>query len=240
LQQGGTTLIVVTAGLLRQWHDEIGEHCEEKHGNRRGIGRYNFYRAKNHKDSSDPLKDLQAYDILITTYEEVAKSYPLADPPPEMTDKAQRDAWWEDYYEQKKGFLHQMRFHRVVLDEAHIIRNPGGQKARACAALEATHYWCLTGTPCVNGVFDLWTLLSFVQYPLEYGYDTFKATFCTHADDESEVALTEMLAKSMIRRTHADQLFDARIVTLPDLGALTLTVNFNPVERAVYEIIETR
>lgn len=239
-QQGGTTLIVVTAGLLQQWLDEVGEHCVERTGNGKGINEFKIYRAAHEKGSGNPLKSLKAHDILITTYEEVANSFPLRDPPPEMTDKNERDEWWEDHFEDNKGLLHRMHFHRVVLDEAHIVRNPGGKKARACAALKATHRWCLTGTPCVNGNFDLWSLLSFIQYPLEYGYDSFKATFCTHADDESEAALTEMLAKCMIRRTHADELFDARIVTLPDLGKLTLEVNFNPVERAVYEIIETR
>ncbi|GAB7343261.1 hypothetical protein MBLNU457_1317t1 [Dothideomycetes sp. NU457] len=238
-EQGGTTLIVVTAGLLDQWFNEIGEHCEVKKGNHRGVGNYKIYRAAQVARERDPLDSLKSFDILLTTYEEVARSFPLAEPPPEMTDKDERDEWWDNHYEEGKGLLHQMHFHRIVLDEAHMIRNPGGKKARACAALTATHHWCLTGTPCVNGVFDLWSLLSFIQYPLEYGYDSFKATFCTHADDESEAALTDMLARSMIRRTHADQLFDARIVTLPDLGSLTFVVNLNPVERAVYEIIET-
>lgn len=176
---------------------------------------------------------------MITTYEEVARSFPLRDAPPEITDKNERDEWWADHFEENRGLLHSMHFHRVVLDEAHLIRNPGSKKARACAALKATHHWCLTGTPCMNGVYDLWSLLSFIQYPLEYGFDSFKATFCKRRDDESEAALTEMLAKSLMRRTHSDQLFDARIVTLPKLGSLTLPVNFNPVERAVYEIIET-
>ena len=206
----------------------------------KGIGKCRIYRSSKETRSNDPLQDLLAHDILVTTYEEVAKSYPLRDPPPELTEKHERDDWWADYYEKEKGYLHKMNFFRIVLDEAHMIRNPGGKKARACLALKAKYRWCLTGTPCVNGVFDLWSLLSFIQMPLDYGYDTFKATFCAHQDDETEAALTEMLAKSMIRRTHADKLFNARIVTLPALGSLTLMVNFNPIERAVYEIIETR
>ena len=230
----------MAASLLEQWFDEIMLHCEPRTKHPKGVGECKVFRSSQEGRSNDPLKGLFAHDILITTYEEVAKSYPLRDPPPELTEKYERDEWWADYYEESKGLLHQMNFYRIVLDEAHMIRNPGGKKARACLALNAQHRWCLTGTPCVNGVFDLWSLLTFIQMPLDYGYDTFKATFCTHQDDESEATLTEMLAKSMIRRTHADQLFDARIVTLPDLESLTFLVNFNPIERAVYEIIETR
>merc|ERR1712093_773754 len=41
-------------------------------------------------------------------------------------------------------------WHRVILDEAHNIKNAKMQQANACFALRATNKWVLTGTPLPN------------------------------------------------------------------------------------------
>ncbi|KAH8880582.1 hypothetical protein GQ53DRAFT_848822 [Thozetella sp. PMI_491] len=52
---------------------------------------------------------------------------------------------------------------RVVLDEAHWIRNQSCQKFKAAAELRAERRWCLTGTPIQNSMEDLRSLLKFLQ-----------------------------------------------------------------------------
>ena len=191
-------------------------------------------------ESSDPIADLLTKDIILTTYEEVSKSYPLRDPPLDVVEAENRDAWWGEHFEKNKGLLHQIRFHRVVLDEAHLIRNPASRKAQACHSLNAKHKWCLTGTPCVNGAFDLWSLFTFVNLPMEHTYAKFKQLLFSDGDDEPERQLTEMLSKCLLRRTHKDMMFNARIVTLPNTQSCALKVHFNKIERAIYQIVENR
>lgn len=43
------------------------------------------------------------------------------------------------------GALFKAHFHRVILDEAHIIKNKATKASLACAALASTYRWCLTG-----------------------------------------------------------------------------------------------
>jgi len=43
------------------------------------------------------------------------------------------------------GVLFKVKFHRVVLDEAHTIKNKGTKASIACAKIAATYRWCLTG-----------------------------------------------------------------------------------------------
>lgn len=52
--------------------------------------------------------------------------------------------------------------------------------------------------------------------------------------------LLQFLNKVMLRRTHADQLFDAKLVSLPEPSRVITKLEFNELERAVYEIVRVR
>ncbi len=54
---------------------------------------------------------------------------------------------------------------RVVLDEAHKIRNGDGEVARAARKVNAPIRWAVTGTPLVNSLKDVVSLLAFIGVP---------------------------------------------------------------------------
>ena len=54
---------------------------------------------------------------------------------------------------------------RVVLDEAHKIRNGDGDIARYARRLSAPIRWVVTGTPLVNSLKDIVSLLAFIGVP---------------------------------------------------------------------------
>jgi SNF2 family DNA or RNA helicase len=54
---------------------------------------------------------------------------------------------------------------RVVLDEAHKIRNGDGEIARCCRKIVAPIRWVVTGTPLVNSLKDIVSLLAFIGVP---------------------------------------------------------------------------
>ena len=56
---------------------------------------------------------------------------------------------------------------RVILDEAHYIRNPKGTVHNELCSISATHKWCLTGTPLQNYMSDIISLLMFVGHDKE-------------------------------------------------------------------------
>jgi len=59
--------------------------------------------------------------------------------------------------------LYSVKWRRIILDEAHGIRNPKSVKSVAAAHLEAESRWCLTGTPVVNKLQDLYSLVRFLR-----------------------------------------------------------------------------
>ena len=55
------------------------------------------------------------------------------------------------------GPLYQVKWHRIVLDEAQSIKNSRTLAANAAWALVARHRWCLSGTPIQNSLDDLFS-----------------------------------------------------------------------------------
>lgn len=59
--------------------------------------------------------------------------------------------------------LFSLDFHRIVLDEAHTIRNYQSSSFKAVSAIKAKNKVGLTGTPFVNNPDDIYSLLSFLK-----------------------------------------------------------------------------
>lgn len=56
-------------------------------------------------------------------------------------------------------------FDRIILDEAHKIRNPDSEAARTMRKISAPIRWALTGTPIVNKRQDIVSLMAFIGVP---------------------------------------------------------------------------
>ena len=65
-------------------------------------------------------------------------------------------------------------WYRVILDEAHNIKNAKTKTAKAVHRLKAVHRWCLSGTPMMNNVAELSSLVTFLGIEPYCAADTFK------------------------------------------------------------------
>ena len=66
------------------------------------------------------------------------------------------------------GKLFEYAWDRVVLDEAHEVRNPKSKKFQAIMNIESRIRWIVTGTLIVNGEKDYLTLLKFLTHGDEF------------------------------------------------------------------------
>lgn len=228
-----TTLLVANPALLSQWASEIEQHtdCDMK-VMRYGIG--------NRPESTDALYILGHHDIILTTYSEVMKSYPKNEPPIECQTAEQKIAWWKETYANHRGVLHQIFFKRIVLDEAQAIKNYKGRISIACRALMADHKWALSGTPVLNGLDELYPYFKFLNVPHTGSFKIFKHNYCGAVGGENAERLLVRLSQFMIRRTHADRMFNAPILKLPQANQSTHWCDFNSVERSIYGIVHQR
>jgi SNF2 family DNA or RNA helicase len=53
-------------------------------------------------------------------------------------------------------------WYRVILDEAQNVKNKNTKASQAVCALKSTYRWCMTGTPMMNGIEELYSLIKFL------------------------------------------------------------------------------
>lgn len=214
-----------------------------KHVKGDALGRILRYHSGSRLQSNNILSDLMAYDVILTTYGEVQRSYPVAEPPKHLCTEEKKNEWWRKFYEEHVGPLHRIKFHRIVLDEAHHIKNYTSKTSIAVRALTGNFKWCITGTPILNYIEELFPYFSFLKVPHTGDYATFCHNFCNNRMGREPVDMERIhniLRAIMLRRTHVDTLFNAPIVKLPGIRHSTRPVEFNEVERALYNMVKSR
>ncbi len=106
-----------------------------------------------------------------------------------------------------KEVLTGQEFHYLILDEAHIIKNPKSQATRIVHQIKARHRLALTGTPLENHLGELWTLFHFLLPGLLGDDKRFRKLFRTpiekQGDSERRGLLARRIAPFLLRRTKA-------------------------------------
>ena len=92
-------------------------------------------------ERTNDVEELKKYDIVLTTYSTLAAEVQRPWSPVSKIE------WW-----------------RVILDEAHVIKNVNARQSEAVTDLKAKRRWVVTGTPIQNGSFDLFSLMSFLRF----------------------------------------------------------------------------
>ena len=130
-------------------------------------------------------------------------------------------------------------FFRIILDEAHAIKNHESRTSKACRLLTAKYRWVLTGTPLSNCMEELFPYFNFLGVEGSATYTQFKHNYGKRNDITMQ-RLDAILRSVMIRRTGSDRLFGAPLVSLPALDHQTISLPFNKVERAIYSVVRQR
>lgn len=140
------TLVVVPPVALMQWQKEIDAYTS-------GQLKVLIYHGQNAMAKKLSVKELKAYDVIMISYSSLESVY-----------RKQEKGWnRKDKIVKETSAIHDIQFHRILLDEAHSIKSRTAGVAKACFALKGSYKWCLSGTPVQNRIGEFFSLLRFLE-----------------------------------------------------------------------------
>ncbi|KIW17725.1 hypothetical protein PV08_04920 [Exophiala spinifera] len=141
------SLVVVPPVALMQWQSEIADYTSGK------LKVLVYHVSANPKCKLMTVKDLKKYDVIMVSYSGLESMY-----------RKQHTGWnRNDGIVKEDSVLHAIKFHRLILDEAHSIKSRTTGVAKACFALKSDYKWCLSGTPVQNRIGEFFSLLRFLE-----------------------------------------------------------------------------
>ncbi len=124
-------------------------------------------------------------------------------------------------------------FEYIILDEAHVIKNPQSISARTVSALRGKNKLAISGTPIQNNLMELWSLFNFLSPGYLGTYDSFKENFIIPIEVEKNerVAknLTKLIGPFILRRNK-----DIISEELPKKTEIVLKSSFLEEEALIY------
>ena len=132
------------------------------------------------------------------------------------------------------GVLSRLSFAIAVYDEAHAFRNNTSLLYQAVLKIHADFPIALTGTPMVNALDELWTLMSVLNPALLGDYETFQNNFIhpinVNLQDEHTAILRKLVAPYFLRRLRGDVLD-----SLPERQDEQVWCDMTEAQAALYE-----
>lgn len=202
VRRSGGTLLLCPKSVISNWQEQIAAHLDNS--------KVKYYMYHGNKREQD-LGVLAQYDIVVTSYSIAASEFSSSS---------------KNY-----SALAELAWFRIVLDEAHMIRNQDTTTFKAACALASKRRWAVTGTPVQNRLDDFGALIKFLKiYPFaEKGIfeKHFMAPF--KSGDPQVLDNLRLLVSSITLRRSKDR------IDLPGRIEEIVRLEFSSEERALYD-----
>ncbi|KAG9454866.1 hypothetical protein H6P81_007770 [Aristolochia fimbriata] len=182
----------------------------EEHTKRGSFKVYFYYGER-----TSNAEEVRKYDIVLTTYNTLASELEWPESP-----------------------INETEWLRVILDEAHVIKNVGTKQSEAVINLKAKRRWAVTGTPIQNGSFDLFSLMAFLRFQ-PFSIKSYWRSLVQRPLDQGKASgltrLQVLMGSISLRRTKDS----GSLVGLPPKVVQTCFVELSAEERELYDRMES-
>ncbi|CAN9222768.1 unnamed protein product [Alternaria alternata] len=224
-----TTLVIAPMSLLAQWNSEAEK--ASKDGTLKAMVYYGSEKAVNLQKLCCASNAANAPNVVITSYGTVLSEY--------------NQVIAQDGNRGSHGGIFSLDYFRIILDEAHYIKNRQSKTAKACYELSAKHRWALTGTPIVNRLEDLFSLVRFLKVEPWANFSFWKSFITVPFESGDFVralnVVQTVLEPLVLRRTKDMKTPDGEaLVPLPLRTIEVEKIVLSQAERDVYDHIYLR
>eukprot|EP01018_Ginkgo_biloba_P028525 Gb_13232 [translate_table: standard] len=163
-------------------------------------------------------KELCKFDIVLTTYSTLGAELDCSSSP-----------------------MREIEWLRVILDEAHYIKNHSTKQAKAAIALNAERRWAVTGTPIQNTSFDLYTLMAFLRFQpfsAKSYWNRLIQRPLSGGEESGRSRLRSLMETIALRRTKDMKINGQSVVELPPKFVDIHPVELSLEERELYDSVE--
>ncbi|KAL6912815.1 hypothetical protein FSST1_010575 [Fusarium sambucinum] len=221
-----TIIVVPNKDIVDQWYQEVRKHCQPP---------FSKWVMKYSRSRDTPLEQVEDQLIVITTYHTITQELPKK----AVVDRLKKehgddtDSFKEALSKKLDGLLN-INFRRVILDEAHQIKNNGTRVKLACCMLKGKYHWALTGTPLSNNLEEMFPYLQFTGCKFTRNIRDFKNKYI---GEENNNNLETLISMIMLRRTNQDTFLGHKVLPLPKAHAHDIKVSLSVKETAIYDVI---
>lgn len=238
-----TTLIIAPVALIQQWKREINRML--KPGSQHQLSVFILHGERR----SIKFQDLRRYDVVLTTFGTLA------------SELKRKEQWMKFKKENPTAYQNlsisplddmpllgeSSKWYRIIIDEAQCIKNRGTKSAQACYELQSIYRWCMSGTPMMNNVQELYSLICFLRIGPYNKLERFNSTFTrplkndTNAVQSTAMKKLQALLKAiLLRRTKSSKIDGKPILQLPPRVTEKVHTIFSSDEQEFYQALETQ
>ncbi|NXR67480.1 TTF2 factor, partial [Rhadina sibilatrix] len=219
------TLVICPASLIHHWKKEIERRVAF------GKLRVYLYHGPNRDKHAEVLS---GYDVVVTTYSLLCNEVPTS------KEEGEVPAQDHDVGSGPCSPLLRVAWARIILDEAHNIKNPRVQTSIAVCKLRANARWAVTGTPIQNNLLDVYSLLRFLRCSPFDEYKVWKYQVDNNTRKGQE--RLSLLTRSLLLQRTKDQLDSAGkpLVSLPQRSTRLHQLKLTAEEQSVYNVLFAR
>lgn len=170
-------------------------------------------------DRMKEANEISKFDIVLTTYSTLGSELTCLSSP-----------------------IKEIKWLRVILDEAHFIKNASTKQAKAAIALNAERRWAVTGTPIQNTAFDLFTLMAFLHFEpfsIKSFWNSLIQRPLSQGNKSGSSRLQALMEAIALRRTKDMKINGRSLVELPPKDVQIHPVELSDEERELYDSVET-
>ena len=233
-----TTLIVAPVALMKQWEKEIRTKLKSDRAHR--LTTFILHGTKR----SVTWEQMRKYDVVLTTFGTLANEIKRKEGM-DMRKRANPN-WQPTGASDRLPLLgDECKWYRVIIDEAQCIKNRNTKAALGAARLQAVSRFCMSGTPMMNNVGELYSLIRFLRIKPYDSAEKFNHDFANpikkgDPTGKAMQKLQALLKAILLRRTKKSTIDGKPILSLPERTTLAQHSEFSRDERDLYTALETQ